>query len=95
MLKISNGHPENVGVWIDGCIHAREWISPAVVTYVADQIARKFKSHPPYLTNKDWSVITLFQNRSVITYTTGLSYTKDINNVKMLKNYFNYVGLWN
>ncbi|XP_026321656.1 uncharacterized protein LOC113231549 [Hyposmocoma kahamanoa] len=54
MLKISNGHRDNVGVWIDGGIHAREWITPAVVTYLADQITKNYKNNLPYFTNKDW-----------------------------------------
>ncbi|XP_048481564.1 uncharacterized protein LOC105380091 [Plutella xylostella] len=54
LLKISNGEPTNTGVWLDGCIHAREWISPAVVTYIANEIARGFDEHPCHLATKDW-----------------------------------------
>lgn len=77
MLKISNGHQDNVGVWIDGGIHAREWISPAVVTYLADQVVKSFKNDPPYFTNKDWSVIALLQKLSITTYMPISSCTKD------------------
>ncbi|KAG7188823.1 hypothetical protein KM043_008431 [Ampulex compressa] len=38
VLRISNGKPNAPALWIDGGIHAREWISPAVVTYVIDQL---------------------------------------------------------
>ncbi|KAI8439571.1 hypothetical protein MSG28_013300 [Choristoneura fumiferana] len=32
MLKISNSDANNTGAWLDGAIHAREWISTSVVT---------------------------------------------------------------
>ncbi|XP_052743548.1 carboxypeptidase B-like [Bicyclus anynana] len=54
ILKISNSNSGNTGVWIDGGIHAREWIAPSVVTYIADQVARNMDTSPEYITNKDW-----------------------------------------
>ena len=36
-LKISK-KSGNTGIFIDACIHAREWISPAVATYLIDQL---------------------------------------------------------
>lgn len=54
MLKISNSDARNTAVWLDGGIHAREWISTAVVTYIADHIARNFNELPVSITNKDW-----------------------------------------
>lgn len=38
MLRISNGKPNAPALWIDGGIHAREWISPAAVTYIIDYL---------------------------------------------------------
>ncbi|CAH0694678.1 unnamed protein product [Spodoptera exigua] len=57
MLKISNGNEKNAGVWLDGAIHPREWISPAVVTYIADRIVRTFDEQPESVTNKDWYIL--------------------------------------
>lgn len=54
LLKISNEQPGNEGVWLDGSIHAREWISPAVATYIANHLVRQFDTLPEYITNKDW-----------------------------------------
>ncbi|XP_032683426.1 carboxypeptidase B-like [Odontomachus brunneus] len=38
VLRISNGKPNAPAIWIDGGIHAREWISPASVTYIIDYL---------------------------------------------------------
>ncbi|XP_013148138.1 PREDICTED: carboxypeptidase B-like [Papilio polytes] len=57
MLKISNGRCNNAGVWMDAAIHPREWISTAVLTYVADQLVRTYDQQPDYITNKDWFIV--------------------------------------
>ncbi|KAJ8715138.1 hypothetical protein PYW08_005119 [Mythimna loreyi] len=54
ILKISNSNASNVAVWMDAGIHAREWIAPAVNTYIANHISRNFESLPDFMTNKDW-----------------------------------------
>lgn len=33
-------------ILFNGCLHAREWISPMTVTYIADQLARNYGSDP-------------------------------------------------
>ncbi|XP_048267587.1 carboxypeptidase B isoform X1 [Bombus terrestris] len=38
VLRISNGKANAPALWIDGGIHAREWISPAAVTYVINHL---------------------------------------------------------
>ncbi|KAJ2945705.1 hypothetical protein O0L34_g547 [Tuta absoluta] len=57
MLKVSNGKSGNTGVWIDGAIHPREWISVAVVTYFANALVRRFEDLPSSVTNKDWYLL--------------------------------------
>ncbi|CAH0725664.1 unnamed protein product, partial [Brenthis ino] len=54
VLKVSNSNASNSAVWIDAGIHAREWIAPAVATYILDHIVRNFDSLPNSITNKDW-----------------------------------------
>lgn len=54
IMKISNSDSDNCAVWIDAGVHAREWIGPAVNTYIANYIATNFKTLPKYVTNKDW-----------------------------------------
>ncbi|XP_045488617.1 carboxypeptidase A4-like [Pieris rapae] len=57
LLKISNGDSSNPGVWLDGTIHPREWISAAVVTYIANQLVRNFQIQPDSVRNKDWYIL--------------------------------------
>lgn len=38
LLKISTGGSDKPGVFIDGGIHAREWIAPATVSYAINQL---------------------------------------------------------
>ncbi|KAJ8927854.1 hypothetical protein NQ314_019656 [Rhamnusium bicolor] len=59
VLKISNGNAENKAVWVDGGIHAREWISPATVTYIINQFVSNFESEPKYIQNIDWYIAPL------------------------------------
>ncbi|KAG6445097.1 hypothetical protein O3G_MSEX003748 [Manduca sexta] len=57
MLKISNSDARNTGVWLDASIHPREWISTAVVTYIADRIVKNFQNLSISITNKDWHIV--------------------------------------
>nr|XP_023027547.1 carboxypeptidase B-like [Leptinotarsa decemlineata] len=59
VLKISNGNRSNKAVWIDGGIHAREWITSAVVTYIINHVVLNFENEPQYMQNVDWFIAPL------------------------------------
>uniref|UniRef100_A0A0K0E546 ShKT domain-containing protein n=1 Tax=Strongyloides stercoralis TaxID=6248 RepID=A0A0K0E546_STRER len=49
-------------IWIDGGIHAREWVSPSVVLYFIDQLVNEYE-RKPYIRNLvdsiDWYIVPL------------------------------------
>lgn len=55
--RISNGNPRNKAIWIDGGIHAREWISPASVTYFVNDLIEKWDDQPAHIRNVNWYVL--------------------------------------
>ncbi|XP_045476413.1 carboxypeptidase B-like isoform X2 [Harmonia axyridis] len=55
LLRISNGNQGNKAVWIDGGVHAREWISPATVTFIINQIVLSY-DNDPLLESTDWYI---------------------------------------
>merc|ERR1712209_74518 len=44
-------------MWIDGGIHAREWISPAAVTFQLKELVENDAAHPDLLENLDWYIL--------------------------------------
>ncbi|XP_039281417.1 carboxypeptidase B isoform X3 [Nilaparvata lugens] len=53
VLKISSGQPNAKAVWIDGGTHAREWISPASVSYIVSEFVENRAAHGPYVAGVD------------------------------------------
>ena len=43
-------------MYIEGTIHAREWMSPAVVTYFINELTVNADANMDMLENLDWSV---------------------------------------
>ena len=46
-------------VWIDGGIHAREWISPATVSYIAYELLENAGNHAHLLNHYDFYIMPL------------------------------------
>uniref|UniRef100_A0A1I8MX13 Peptidase M14 domain-containing protein n=1 Tax=Musca domestica TaxID=7370 RepID=A0A1I8MX13_MUSDO len=58
-ITISNGDGrknKNV-IFMDGGFHAREWISPAAVLYVIDQLVENFEENSALLADYDWVIL--------------------------------------
>lgn len=50
------------GIWIDGGIHAREWVSPATVLYIIDQLVTKYDVNLQIrrlVDDMDWFIVPL------------------------------------
>lgn len=57
-LSYKEGNP---GIFIEGGIHAREWISPAVVTYILDQLIVSDDPRVRYMAESyDWYIFPVF-----------------------------------
>lgn len=58
ILRISSGNNrsnnQTKSVWVDGGIHAREWISPATVTYIINNFVLNYENEPQSVRDVDW-----------------------------------------
>ncbi|PSN48354.1 hypothetical protein C0J52_08084 [Blattella germanica] len=64
VIKVSTGQRTKKGepkpaVWIDGGMHAREWISPAVVLYTLKQLVENFRVNRKIVEGADWYILPL------------------------------------
>nr|SVE83493.1 EOG090X00QE [Daphnia pulex] len=56
-VKISTGGTGKKAIFVDGGIHAREWISPAYVTWLIRELVENYAAHPQYVDNIDWYIM--------------------------------------
>ena len=57
VLKVcrdATGCGNKPAMWFDGGIHAREWVSPAVATYMAMELIENDDAHPDLTKELDW-----------------------------------------
>merc|ERR1711892_1441809 len=55
VMKVCRGECGNKpAMWIDSGIHAREWISPAVGTWMLSEVVENDAAHPELTENLDW-----------------------------------------
>ena len=62
LIKIGNSSahgPRKPAVWIDGGIHAREWISPATVAYITTELLHNAEQHADILNEFDFYIMPL------------------------------------
>lgn len=57
LLTVGKGGADKPGIFIDGGIHAREWISPATVTYMVHQLIQNRASLDDILSNVNFYVM--------------------------------------
>ncbi|KAK0427639.1 hypothetical protein QR680_010340 [Steinernema hermaphroditum] len=63
LIKIgTRTRPNKPAIWIDGGIHAREWVSPAAVLFMIDQLVGEYHNVPTIkslVDNLDWYIVPL------------------------------------
>jgi len=54
LTKAGAGAPN---IWLEAGIHAREWIAPAVSTFIINELVNNYAAHPEYVDNFNWYFI--------------------------------------
>lgn len=57
LLKLGSGPETNPGIFIDGGIHAREWISPATVTYMVNELVQNSDTYSDILSSVNFYIM--------------------------------------
>jgi len=60
VIKVcKNGCGNKPAMWIDGGIHAREWVTPATVTWMMKELIENDAAHPDLTENLDWYILPI------------------------------------
>jgi len=54
VLAITKAGPGAPNIWLEAGIHAREWIAPAVATFIVRELVEDYAEHPEYVDNINW-----------------------------------------
>merc|ERR1719462_1119746 len=54
LTKAGEGAPN---IWLESGIHAREWIAPAVATFIVRELVEDYAEHPDYIDKINWYFI--------------------------------------
>merc|ERR1712002_1017747 len=57
VLAITKAGPGAPNIWLEAGIHAREWIAPAVATFIVRELGEDYSEHPDYLDKINWYFI--------------------------------------
>merc|ERR1711951_182986 len=57
VLAITKAGPGAPNIWLEAGIHAREWIAPAVATFIVRELVEDYAEHPSYIDNINWYFI--------------------------------------
>jgi len=57
VLAIEKAGPGAPNIWLEAGIHAREWIAPAVSTFIVRELVEDYAEHPDYLDKLNWYFI--------------------------------------
>jgi len=57
VLAVTKAGPGAPNVWLEAGIHAREWIAPAVATFLMRELVEDNDEHPDYLDKINWYLI--------------------------------------
>jgi len=57
VLAITKAGPGAPNIFMDSGLHAREWIGPAVATFIVNELVENYAAHPEYIDNINWYYI--------------------------------------